>query len=75
MVDPINAWATLQIGAIEGWAKSVGCTLNYWHHCLDLQQRFLRATCQRCQVEIATGPALTDKYGRRAHDIDPERDV
>ncbi len=75
MVDPIKAWATLQMGALEGWAKSVGCVLNYWRHCLDLQGRFLREMPRRCQAEIATGPSLTDKYGRRAHDIDPERDV
>jgi hypothetical protein len=30
---------------------------------------------RRTHDEIAHGAALTDHYGRREHDIDPERDL
>lgn len=75
MVDPLKAWGTLQAASIEGWARSAQCVLNYWSHCIDMQHRFLQPPHQRCQTQIATGPSLTEKYGKRSHDIDPERDV
>lgn len=77
MADPYKSFADLQLAMFQAWGAVATGTCEYWRHCLDMQQQFLRHTAahQRDHVEIASGPSFTDKYGRRCHDIDPERDV
>jgi hypothetical protein len=75
MADPFKNWASVQSAALEGWANSVQHMFSCWQHCFDVQQHFLRESRKRSHVEISDGPSLTDKYGKRSHDIDPERDV
>jgi len=75
MTSPMRAMSTLQNGYLEGCCRVVQLQLGYWRHCFDVQSRFMREPRQRQKVELAQGPSLTDHYGKRAHDIDPERDV
>lgn len=77
MSDPYKGLAEFQMAMLVGWTNAFRHTLTYWRHCVDVQRHFLEhATGQhRSHVEISEGPSFTDKYGRRAHDIDPERDV
>ncbi|MDA8232619.1 MAG: hypothetical protein M0006_14890 [Magnetospirillum sp.] len=76
MIDPITASARMQAAMLESWFAIGQHMLTYWGHCIDIQQRFLHeATHHRWHVELPNGASFTDRYGRRAHDIDPERDV
>jgi hypothetical protein len=71
----MKALATLQTGYLEGCCSLVQHQLAYWRHCFDVQARFMQEPHKRRQTVVARGPAWTDHYGRRAHDIDPERDL
>lgn len=65
-----NAW-------MEAWASSVQHAFQCWGHMFELQANFLKHAQEhhRSHIEIASGASFLDRYGRRAHDIDPERDV
>ena len=78
MADPFfKAFSELQTAWFKSWLSATQSFGVVVQHMLDMQHKMLRHAVkyQRDHVEIATGPALTDKYGKRAHDIDPERDV
>lgn len=76
MNDPLKNLSSMQMAMVEAWANSTRHMLDAWRHMIELQQRFLRhPDYHRTHVEIDRGPSFTEKYGRRAHDIDPERDV
>lgn len=75
MVDPYKNLVSMQTAVMEGWVNSARHVFECWRHCLDVQQSFLHDSHRRCSVVISEGPSLTDKYGKRSHDIDPERDV
>lgn len=65
-----NAW-------MEAWATSIQHSFQCWRHLFELQSNFLKHAQQhhRDHIEIASGASFLDRYGKRAHDIDPERDV
>lgn len=77
MVDPLKHLNEMQAACFRACVAMCRHNLEMWRHMVDLQHKFLHHAVEqhRSRVEIATGPSLTDKYGRRAHDIDPERDV
>lgn len=77
MVDPLKNISEMQMAWFQAWASATRHGLEMWQHAINLQHNFLHQAAKhhRDHVEIATGASLTDKYGRRAHDIDPERDV
>lgn len=77
MADPYKNITDMQTAWMQAWASSTQHMFQCWKHVFDLQQGLLRHadSHHRDHVEIARGPALTDKYGKRSHDIDPERDV
>jgi hypothetical protein len=77
MNDPFKQMLNMQAAMLQGWTKAAQQVLLYWEHMADLQEKLVHtpADKQRNHVEIASGPSLTDKYGKRSHDIDPERDV
>jgi hypothetical protein len=77
MADPFKGFSEFQTAWLKAWMNSAQSMGALFQHMLDTQQKFLGQAVKyhRDHVEIATGPALTDKYGKRAHDIDPERDV
>lgn len=76
MFDPVRSMTMMQSAMVEGWLAMARHGIDCWCHCLAVQHEFLHHACQqRCHSEIPTGPSLTDGYGRRAHDIDPEHDV
>jgi hypothetical protein len=75
MTDPFKAVAEMQLAMLQAWANVAQGTCRYLGHCAELQQRFFAQYPHRSHIDIAQGPSLTEKYGKRAHDIDPERDV
>lgn len=78
MTNPYKDFTDLQSVWLEAWASSAQHVFQCWNHLFALQQHFLQhaqETHHRNHVEIASGPSFLDHYGRRAHDIDPERDV
>lgn len=77
MADPFKGFTEFQAAWLKAWAHSAQNMTAMLAHMVDMQQKFLShaAKYHRDHVEIATGPSLTDKYGKRSHDIDPERDV
>lgn len=77
-VDPLKNTADIQRAWLEAWGNGTRHWIEMWRHVIDLQQHFLVSAAQqhhRWHTEISDGPSFTDKYGKRAHDIDPERDV
>lgn len=76
MLDPFKSYSDLQYAMLEGWSNSLRHAFQCWGHWVGMQEQFLqKASFHRTHVEISRGPSFTDKYGRRSHDIDPERDV
>lgn len=77
MADPFKGFTEFQTAWLKAWMHSMQSMGTLFQHTLDMQQKFLSHAVKhhRDHVEIARGPAFTDKYGKRAHDIDPERDV
>lgn len=77
MADPFKAFSEFQTAWFRAWLSAAQSYGAVFGHLLDMQGKMLHHVqkYQRDHVEIATGPALTDKYGKRVHDIDPERDV
>ncbi|MGE5504606.1 MAG: hypothetical protein ACM31L_09300 [Actinomycetota bacterium] len=75
MTDPMKAFAEIQLALLQAWANTAQGACRYLQHCAEIQQRFFTQHPHRTHIEIAKGPSLTEKYGKRAHDIDPEKDV
>ncbi|HLO75087.1 MAG TPA: hypothetical protein VK196_01365 [Magnetospirillum sp.] len=77
MANPYRSITDLQTAWLEAWTNSAQHVFQCWSHMFELQQNFLKHAQQhhRDHVEIARGASFLDKYGKRAHDIDPERDV
>ncbi len=67
----------LQSAWLTAWSTSAQHVFQCWRHMFELQQNFLKHAHQhhRDHVEIASGASFLDRYGKRARDIDPERDV
>ncbi|MBI2236646.1 MAG: hypothetical protein HYU60_06830 [Magnetospirillum sp.] len=76
MADPFKTLVEMQTAMFEAWSNSARHVFLYWKHWVEVQEHFVsKAVYHRTRVEIARGPSFTDKYGKRAHDIDPEKDV
>lgn len=75
--DPLKTMVELQRIWLEAWASGSRQVFDVWRHMFDVQQHFLKKAAEhhRRHIEISDGPSFTDKYGKRAHDIDPERDL
>lgn len=79
--DPMKMMAEYQQAWIQAWTNGSKHCFDMWQRMIDLQQQMVEKAMQqaaahhRTHVEISDGPSFTDKYGKRAHDIDPERDV
>ena len=75
--DPIKTMVELQRVWLEAWASGSRQAFDVWRHVFDLQQQLIKNAAEqhRRNIEISDGASFTDKYGKRAHDIDPERDV
>jgi hypothetical protein len=77
MTDPIKNMLALQKSMLDGWMASSAQMVQYWQHLFQLQENLFSqaSSIVRSHVEIDDGPSFTGKYGKRHHDIDPERDV
>jgi hypothetical protein len=77
MADPMKPMVEIQNAWFSAMSSAAQSMLKMYSHFLEMQTKFMAnaAAHHRDHVEIARGPALTDKYGKRAHDIDPEHDV
>ncbi|MBC7907359.1 MAG: hypothetical protein H7Y60_11520 [Rhodospirillaceae bacterium] len=77
MADPLKNFSDMQTAWMQAWANSAQHMFQCWQRMFTMQQSFLKHadSHHRDHVEIACGASLTDKYGKRSHDIDPERDV
>jgi anti-sigma regulatory factor (Ser/Thr protein kinase) len=77
MANPYKDLSSFQAAWMEAWANSVQHAFQCWRHMFELQQNFLQHAEKhhRSHIEIASGASFMDRYGRRSHDIDPERDV
>lgn len=77
MADPYKDLTAMQTAWMQAWANSAQHMFQCWQHVFSMQQSFLKHAeiHHRDHVEIARGASFTDKYGKRSHDIDPERDV
>lgn len=75
--NPYKDLNALQSAWMEAWSTSFQHVFQCWRHMFELQQNFLKHAQehQRSHIEIASGASFLDRYGRRSHDIDPERDV
>lgn len=77
MADPYKNFTEIQTAWLQAWANSVQSMFQCWRHMYDVQQTFLKHVEKhhRDHLEIASGASFLDKYGKRSHDIDPERDL
>ncbi len=77
MNDPLSTLFALQKAMLDGWMTSSNQIMQHWQRVFELQENLLHQTTRfvRNHVEIDDGPSFTGKYGKRHHDIDPERDV
>ena len=79
MADPFKNMMAVQMAWFEAMSAMFNQSMRCWQHMAQMQQTVLThnpaAEHLRSHVEIAQGASFTDKYGKRAHDIDPERDV
>jgi hypothetical protein len=75
MTDPFKNVLEMQSAMLEGWLSSCRHAMQCWQRWADMQGHFLHHASHRGKLEIAKGPSFTDHYGKRSHDIDPERDV
>jgi hypothetical protein len=76
MTDPFKAWMAYQQVLLDGWSQAARLTWGMWQRCADAQWRLMSAAVQPPRRDqCSTEASFTDCYGRRAHDIDPERDV
>lgn len=77
MSAPMKSIFDLQLVALQTMTVAMKETFEFWRRLLEVQMRAPGAPHpdRRTHDEIAQGATLTDHYGRRGHDIDPERDV
>lgn len=77
MSAPMKSIFDLQLVALQTMTVAMTQAFEFWLRLFEIQMRALGATQpdRRTHDEIAHGASLTDHYGRREHDIDPERDV
>lgn len=77
MINPFMYLIEWQMAWLEACSASMRHAQQCWQHMGLLQSDFYQQMQrhQRNHIEIATGPSFLDKYGKRARDIDPERDV
>lgn len=77
MANSYKDFSTVHAAWLEMWATSAQHMFQCWRHMFELQQNFLKQAQEhhRSHIEIASGASFLDRYGKRAHDIDPERDV
>lgn len=77
MANPYKGLTDLQTVWLEAWATSAQHVFQCWRHMAEIQHGLFKHAEQhgRRTIQIATGASFLDKYGRRSHDIDPERDV
>lgn len=75
--NPYKDIGDLQAAWLSAWTVSAQQVFQCWRHMFELQQSVLKQTAehQRDHIEIATGASFLDRYGKRSHDIDPEKDV
>lgn len=77
MNAPMKSVFDMQLMAVQTMSAAFAQALEFWSRMFEVQMGSLRVAAgdRRTHAEIAKGPALTDHYGKREHDIDPERDV
>jgi len=75
MMYPNQYMTAVQANCLRGWFNAIQQTTAYWQHCFAFQAKFLHSDVRRIGAEPTHGASLTDGYGKRSHDIDPERDV
>lgn len=76
MFNPFTAVLSLQTAMFESWVKAMGAGSECWRQWFVLQQNLLKELpYNRWHTIMPKGASFLDGYGRRCHDIDPERDV
>lgn len=76
MFNPFSAAMTVQSAMIEAWMKAAGAGTECWRQWFTMQQNLLKELpYNRWHTIVPNGASFLDGYGRRTHDIDPERDV
>lgn len=77
MNAPIKSIFDLQLVALQTMFVAMAQAVEFWARMFDAQMGAVGALRRdrRTHDEIARGASLTDHYGRREHDIDPERDL
>lgn len=77
MNAPIKSMFDLQQAALQTMTVAFTQVFEFWARMIEMQMGHLGAPTRerRSHDEIAHGAALTDHYGKREHDIDPEHDV
>lgn len=77
MTAPTKSFFELQLVALQTMTVAMTEAFEFWRSLLEVQMRASGSPHpdRRTHDEIAQGATLTEHYGRREHDIDPERDV
>jgi len=77
MSAPVKSIFELQVVALQTMTVATMQMADFWVRMFATQMQALGIAQpdRRTHDEIARGASLTDHYGRREHDIDPERDV
>jgi hypothetical protein len=77
MSTPGKSIFELQAVAAQTMMVAMTQMADFWVRMFATQMQALGMAQpdRRTHNEIAHGASLTDHYGRREHDIDPERDV
>ncbi len=77
MTNLFKAWLAYQTAVVDGWTGMWRLGLCSWERYAALQMELLNggAPPRRQGDRCPSGASFTDGYGRRVHDIDPERDV
>ncbi len=77
MTDPFRTVLALNQALLESWLNSSALMMRVWEQTLGLHEHLIHQADEivRCRFEIDDGPSFIGKYGKRHHDIDPERDV
>ncbi|MBK7792817.1 MAG: hypothetical protein IPJ62_10050 [Betaproteobacteria bacterium] len=77
MNAPIKSIFDLQQAALQAMTVAFAQVFEFWARMFEMQMGHPGAPTRerRSHAEIAHGATLTDHYGKREHDIDPEHDV
>ena len=77
MNAPMKSDFELQRVAFQTMTTAMTQMAEFWIRMFETQMRApgMAQPDRRTHDEIAHGASLTDHYGRREHDIDPEHDV